>query len=147
MFITAFLCIFIGVYPQALYDILPYPVDFVPYTTAHVITQLQLLMFSALAFTFLMLYHIYPPELKSTNLDTEWFYRRLLPRVLNRLRGWIDRADQAIRKESLVIIGDVIAMIERNHGPESAMSRTILAGSMALVVITVLLLFLVVVII
>jgi multicomponent Na+:H+ antiporter subunit D len=104
-------------------------------------------MFSALAFTVLMLYHIYPPELKSTNLDTEWFYRRLLPRVLNRLGGWIDRADQAIRKESLVIIGDVIAMIERNHGPESAMSRTILAGSMALVVITVLLLFLVVVII
>ena len=147
MFITAFLCIFIGVYPQALYDILPYPVDFVPYTTAHVITQLQLLMFSALAFTFLMLYRIYPPELKSTNLDTDWVYRRLLPRMMNRLGGWIDRADQAIRKESLVIISDVIDMIERNHGPESALSRTILAGSMALAVVTVLLLFLIVVII
>lgn len=147
MFITSFLCIFIGVYPQALYDILPYPVDFVPYTTAHVITQLQLLMFSALAFTVLMLYRIYPPELNSTNLDSEWIYRRLLPRIMNRLGGWIHRADQAIRKECLVIIGDVIDMIERNHGPESAMSRTILAGSMALVVITVLLLFLVVVII
>lgn len=147
MFITSFLCIFIGVYPQALYDILPYPVDFVPYTTAHVITQLQLLMFSALAFTVLMLYRIYPPELNSTNLDSEWIYRRLLPRMMNRLGGWIHRADQAIRKECLVIIGDVIAMIERNHGPESAMSRTILAGSMALIVITVLLLFLVVVII
>lgn len=147
MFITSFLCIFIGVYPQALYDILPYPVDFVPYTTAHVITQLQLLMFSALAFTVLMLYKIYPPELKSTNLDSEWIYRRLLPRMMNRLGSWIYRADQAIRKESLVIINDVINMIERNHGPESALSRTVLAGSMALVVITVLLLFLIVVII
>lgn len=147
MFITSFLCIFIGVYPQPLYDILPYPVDFVPYTTAHVITQLQLLMFSALAFTVLMLYKIYPPELKSTNLDSEWIYRRLLPRMLSRFGGWINRADQAIRKESLVIINDIIQMVERNHGPTSAMSRTVLAGSMALVVLTVLLVFLVVVII
>lgn len=147
MFLTSFLCIYIGVNPQPLYDILPYPVDFVPYTTAHVITQLQLLMFSALAFTVLMLYKIYPPELKSTNLDSEWIYRRLIPRIFARLGGWIHRADQAIRKEALIIISDVIAMIERNHGPESVLSRPILAGSMALVVISVLLLFLIVVIV
>jgi len=38
MGLAAFLCIAIGVYPQALYNILPYPVDYAPYTTAHVIT-------------------------------------------------------------------------------------------------------------
>jgi len=48
MGITAFLCIAIGVYPQSLYAILPYPVDYAPYTTTHVLTQLQLLLFSAL---------------------------------------------------------------------------------------------------
>jgi len=75
MGIAAFLCIAIGVYPQALYNILPYPVDYAPYTTAHVITQLQLLMFSALAFVFLFKSGLYPPEVKSVNLDTDWLYR------------------------------------------------------------------------
>jgi multicomponent Na+:H+ antiporter subunit D len=47
MGLTAFLCIGIGVYPRPLYDLLPFPVDYVPYTATHVITQLQLLFFSA----------------------------------------------------------------------------------------------------
>ncbi len=76
MGIAAFLCIAIGVFPGLLYSILPYPVDYVPYTGAHVIDQLQLLFFSALAFTLLMLSGIYPAEMKATNLDTDWFYRK-----------------------------------------------------------------------
>ncbi|MBR82505.1 MAG: Na(+)/H(+) antiporter subunit D, partial [Magnetovibrio sp.] len=62
MGVTAFLCVAIGVYPSALYDILPYDVSYDPYSTAHVINQLQLLLFSALAFTFLMMAKLYPPE-------------------------------------------------------------------------------------
>jgi multicomponent Na+:H+ antiporter subunit D len=73
---AAFLCVFIGVYPQPLYNILPFPVDYVPYTGAHVVGQLQLLMFGALAFALLMLSGIYPAELRAINLDTDWFYRR-----------------------------------------------------------------------
>ncbi len=76
MGITAFLCIFIGVFPGFLYSILPYPVDYEPYTGAHVIDQLQLLFFSALAFTLLMLSGIYPAEIRAINLDTDWFYRK-----------------------------------------------------------------------
>jgi len=73
MGVPAFLCIFLGVYPQVIYNILPFPVDYVPYTTYHVITQLQLLMFSGLAFFMLLKY------LQRTNtitLDTDWFYRK-----------------------------------------------------------------------
>jgi multicomponent Na+:H+ antiporter subunit D len=76
MGIAAFFCIAIGVFPGTLYSILPYPVDYVPYTGAHVIDQLQLLAFSALAFTLLMLSGIYPAEMRSTNLDVDWFYRK-----------------------------------------------------------------------
>ena len=76
MGIAAILCIGIGVYPKPLYAILPYEVDYNAYTTTHVITQLQLLLWSALAFTVLNLWGIYPPELRSVNLDTDWFYRR-----------------------------------------------------------------------
>jgi len=70
----AFICIFLGVYPKPLYDILPYEMEYYhAYSIAHVTTQLQLLMFSALVF-FLFL-----ALLKRTDtiaLDTDWFYRR-----------------------------------------------------------------------
>lgn len=75
MGIAAFLCIFLGVYPQPLYSILPYPVDYVPYTAFHVVGMLELLMFGALAFTLLILSGYYPAELRAINLDTDWFVR------------------------------------------------------------------------
>ncbi|MDD2665404.1 MAG: Na(+)/H(+) antiporter subunit D [Methanocellales archaeon] len=76
MGIVAFLCILIGIFPGVLYRILPYPVDFVPYTSGHVLSQLQLLFFAGLAFLFLITYGFYPKEERSTNLDTDWFYRK-----------------------------------------------------------------------
>jgi multicomponent Na+:H+ antiporter subunit D len=75
MGIAAFICIFLGVYPDPLYRILPYPVHYVPYTGFHVLGMLQLLMFGALAFTMLVLSGFYPPEMRAVNLDTDWFAR------------------------------------------------------------------------
>ena len=63
MAIAAALCIAIGVYPAALYGLLPFVVTYEPYTASHVVAQLQLLFFSALAFAVLMRTGIYPPEL------------------------------------------------------------------------------------
>jgi multicomponent Na+:H+ antiporter subunit D len=76
MSIAAFMCVFLGIYPKPLYDILPYPVDYIPYTGAHVVGQLQLLMFGALAFCLLILSGNYPAELRAMNLDADWFYRK-----------------------------------------------------------------------
>jgi multicomponent Na+:H+ antiporter subunit D len=76
MGIAAFFCIAIAVFPRPLYDILPYPVHYVPYTGAHVVGQLQLLMFGALAFCLLILSGYYPAEMRAINLDTDWFYRK-----------------------------------------------------------------------
>ncbi len=77
MGIAAFFCIFNGSMPDTmLYPMLPHDVPYEPYDATHVITQTQLLFFSALAFVVLMLLKIYPPELKSTNLDVDWFYRK-----------------------------------------------------------------------
>ena len=75
MGIAAFICIFLGVYPTPLYNILPYAVDYQPYTAFHVLGMLQLLMFGALAFTLLILSGFYPAELRAVNLDTDWFFR------------------------------------------------------------------------
>ncbi len=79
MAIAAALCIAIGCAPDLLYALLPLPVDYEPYTTPHVVNQLQLLVFSAIAFAVLMRSGIYPPELRSINLDADWLWRRALP--------------------------------------------------------------------
>ncbi len=75
MGMAAFICVFLGVYPDPLYRILPYPVDFIPYTAFHVIGVLELLMFGALAFTLLVLSGYYPAEMRAVNLDADWFLR------------------------------------------------------------------------
>jgi len=84
MGIAATLCIFIGSQPQYLYSLLPWEVEYWPYDTTHVLAQLQLLFFSALAFVWLNLRGMYPPELHSTNLDVEWIYRKFLPAGIHR---------------------------------------------------------------
>ena len=92
MGIAAALCIGIGVMPGPLLALLPYDVDPHAYTPTHVVTQLQLLMFSALAFAFLMRSGIYPPELRSTNLDVDWVYRRALPAMVGGAERVVTRA-------------------------------------------------------
>lgn len=82
MALSAVLCVLIGVFPQTFYSMLPWPMDYTVYDTTHVLTQLQLLFFSALAFVWLKLANIYPPELKSVNLDAEWVYRKLFPKAI-----------------------------------------------------------------
>jgi multicomponent Na+:H+ antiporter subunit D len=79
MGLAAAVCLFIGSQPQYLYALLPWTVDYWPYDLTHVLTQLQLLFFSALAFVWLNKQGLYPPELRSTNLDAEWLYRKVLP--------------------------------------------------------------------
>ncbi|MCS7198900.1 MAG: Na(+)/H(+) antiporter subunit D [Caldimicrobium sp.] len=76
MAVMAFLCLLIGIYPPLLYDILPFKTNFNPFTGALIIEQVQLLAFGALAFTLLILSGLYPPEMRSTNLDADWFYRK-----------------------------------------------------------------------
>ena len=132
MGITAFLCIAIGVYSPWLYSLLPHPVDYVPYTTSHVIGQYQLLMFSALAFAVLMRFKIYPPELKSVNLDFDITYRKWLPSLykwlISRTRdGW-----QSILQDLRQGVHRFVAYMFRHHGPEGILARTWPTGSMAL---------------
>lgn len=79
MGIAAVLCIFIGTQPQYLYSQLPWVVDYWPYNTSHILSQTQLLFFSALAFVWLNKQGLYPPEIHAVNIDAEWLYRKLLP--------------------------------------------------------------------
>ena len=82
MGITATLCIGIGVVPGALYALLPYAVDYHTYSFDHVLTQFQLLAFALLAFVVLMKTGLHPHEMKATNIDSDWIYRRITPRLV-----------------------------------------------------------------
>ncbi len=81
MGLAAAACILIGVFPGLLlYPYLPNAVDYVPYTLPHVTSTLGMLAFTALGF-FLLLSQLDPE--RTISLDTDWFYRRGLTRLLN----------------------------------------------------------------
>jgi multicomponent Na+:H+ antiporter subunit D len=132
MSVAAFLSIFIGVYPWLLYDLLPFAVDYIPYDATHVIAQLQLLFFSALAFAWLKLSGLYPPELLSVNLDAEWIYRRLVPRALRRLITTLRPVDAGIRTQTSRGVQALTRELSDNHGQEGLLARTWPTGSMVL---------------
>jgi multicomponent Na+:H+ antiporter subunit D len=132
MGITAFLCIGIGVYPDPLYALLPYPVEYHPYTTAHVVGQMQLLCFALLAFAVLMRTGFHPPEIRAINLDTDWVYRRFLPRVLARVAGVFGRIWAALAAQVERSLAVAIALLYRLHGPETGVSRVMRTGAMSI---------------
>ena len=130
MFLAAFVCVFLGVYPWPLYDILPFPVDYEPYTAAHVLTQSQLLFFSALAFCALKLTGLYPPELPGINIDVDWAYRRFLPRSVRYLVATFSPVDQELRKTFIGVINKAINGAFQYVGPKGVLARTLPAGAM-----------------
>jgi multicomponent Na+:H+ antiporter subunit D len=73
MAIAAFLCFFLGIFPDYLYKMLPFPVYWNPYNTYHLSETLQLLGFTGLGF-FIMVKKLKPEP--KINLDLDWFYRK-----------------------------------------------------------------------
>jgi multicomponent Na+:H+ antiporter subunit D len=131
MAVAAVLCVVIGSFPSLLYSILPFPVDYQPYSLDHVVGQVQLLFLSALAFTLLMRAGIYPPELRSINLDFDWFYRRLAPAIALAVARLAERVWNASTAAAGVGMRQGAVFIERYYGPDGALARAWSTGSMA----------------
>lgn len=132
MGLTAFLCIAIGVYPAPLYALLPFEVEYHPYSASHVISQLQLLFFALLAFAVLMRAGIYPPELRAINLDFDWTYRRLLPNLVGAISKLISTVWNAVLGFAMRRVNNIIRGLYRAHGPEGPLARVWPTGSMVL---------------
>jgi multicomponent Na+:H+ antiporter subunit D len=73
MAMAAFICVFVGVVPGSLYSLLPYPIQYAPYTVSHIVSAFGMLGFTALGF--FMLQKLLVPR-DTINLDTDWFYRK-----------------------------------------------------------------------
>lgn len=140
MILFAFLCIALGVWPEPLYALLPYPVDYVPYTAAHVITQLQLLLFAGLAF-FVMLNHL--KRTPTITLDADWLWRVVGPGVARACRSTWHGMRSALAKNALAGVAAVVALVARHREPGGLLQRHWPTGTMATWVMMVLLAYLV----
>jgi multicomponent Na+:H+ antiporter subunit D len=140
MVLFASLCIAIGVWPSLLYALLPYPVDYVPYTGTHVVEMLQLLLFSGLAF-FVML-----PYMKRTltiTLDWDWVYRWLAPRAIRVVSRVAYPMHLRARLAFSHHLDSVLGTLSTYHGPQGILARTWATGSMVLCVVILLGIYLV----
>ena len=109
MVLLSALCILLGVFPNLLYEFLPYPVDYVPYTAGKVLFYLQLLLFSGLAF-FLLL-----PLMKRTltiSLDTDWLWRVLLFRIARAIHAAVAAVGLALQTR----VSQVLAALRDRAG-------------------------------
>lgn len=121
----------IGTFPQqTLYLILPFDYPYSPYDATHILTQTQLLFFGAMAFVGLQKTGIYPPELRSTNIDVEWGYRKLGPWVIRTVGGAALAIDQYVRASVMALVHGVLGVLNRAHGQVGPLARSWPAGSM-----------------
>ncbi|MDP2196045.1 MAG: Na(+)/H(+) antiporter subunit D [Rhodocyclaceae bacterium] len=139
MILFAFLCIALGIWPEPLYAILPYAVDYVPYTAAHVLTQLQLLLFSGLAF-FVMLNYL--KRTPTISLDVDWLYRKPLPVLTRRFGGTLRAILSAGERGVSAVFTGLIGRLESQRGPSGLLRRSWPTGSMALWMMVMLLAYL-----
>jgi multicomponent Na+:H+ antiporter subunit D len=126
MFIGASLCIALGIWYSVLYNWLPFEMhhDYKPYTPAHVIMQLQLLLFAALAFVFLMKTKLYPAEIRSTNLDTDWVYRKALPFVIGIGGKAIAMVDKGVRIGFLATLKSLLNGFSKSFSEKGSLGST-----------------------
>lgn len=128
MGLAALLCIVIGVDPAWLYARLPFPADYDAYTVGHVLWELQLLLFAGLGFFVLRKYVRAAPNI---SLDSDWLYRRALPRLMHGLHhhtlaAW-HSVHTRIRRPARALLGFVVG-----HGPSGLLARSWPTGSMVL---------------
>jgi multicomponent Na+:H+ antiporter subunit D len=139
MALLAALCIGLGIFYEPLYRLLPYAGDYAPYTGWHVVAQLQLLLFSGLAF-FVMLGWL--RRTLTVTLDFDWFYRVLFPALFLAAGRVLAAALDAGGAAGARLGAMLESAVRRLHGPGGAFARTWRTGSMALGVMAMLLAFL-----
>ena len=103
MGLAALACVLIGVFPGLLYQLLPNPMDYVPYTLPHVTSTLGMLGFTALGF-FLLLKHLDPKP--TISLDTDWFYRR-------GLTGFVNLVKEPLARFEYGFVGEIYEFVIR----------------------------------
>lgn len=130
MVIGGALCVLIGVFPGVFYTLLPFEMDYHPYDTRHVLTQLQLLCFGALGFITLVKTGVYPDEKRAVHIDAEVLYRKLGPWVVTTVGSVVGAMDRAVRGAVMGLVHSVMGGLGRTHGELGPLARSWASGSM-----------------
>jgi multicomponent Na+:H+ antiporter subunit D len=107
----------IGIYPELLYRVMPFPVAYRPYTAAHLVETLQLLAFTGLGF-WLVIDKIHAEP--TITLDFDWFYRRPAP-ILFRLT--VVSLDRLFAAADLITVNFARALAKACANPVGFASR------------------------
>jgi multicomponent Na+:H+ antiporter subunit D len=140
MVLLAGLCLLFGVAPGILYRHLPFSAGFVPYTADHVVSQLQLLLFSGLAF-FLMLGWL--KRTLTITLDVDWFYRKLGRDLARYLQEHCSSTWQTCARFARLGTEATVTRLDSVYR-NGVLSRQQASGTMALVALAALVLYLLV---
>ncbi len=118
----ALLCLLPGIAPELLYQLLPSQPEFEPNTAGHWVGQLQLLLFSGLAFFVLL------PWLQRTHtvtLDMDWLYRNAGRAVLVYLWWLLNSAKQGIVSGGLWLLHAIGQRLRHWHQPTGIFARSV----------------------
>jgi len=85
-----------------------------------------------LAFAILMRTGIHPPEIRAVNVDFDWTYRRLLPRLIGRASVAVASIWAAQTAFWMRRANDIVARLYRGHGPEGRLAGVWPTGSMVI---------------
>lgn len=99
------ICFLYGIFPQLLYQKLPHPVSYHPYTLDHVVSNIQLLTSAFVAFWLLV------PKLKTKltiSLDTDWVYRKPLAWLIRGIVGLVCRIRDEFGKQGNALLEGVL---------------------------------------
>jgi multicomponent Na+:H+ antiporter subunit D len=121
MGLAAVACIIIGVYPPVLYNILPFHIDYQPYTANHIINTCLLFIFTGFGFWLLIKQLGGEPIIV---LDTDWFYRkpaRLYYKIfvvsVNRVFGYVESSIMAVVKMSVKFAANPVSFFMDRLSP------------------------------
>jgi multicomponent Na+:H+ antiporter subunit D len=118
MAILAILCVLLGVFPKILYMMLPYPVEFVPYTLTRVFSLTQMFIFTFLGFWLLRKLVVGHP---TYTLDTDWLVRIPGKLLLQFCKGPLLSAGTYLDNQITKLVQNFILMI-RNPNIEMRMT-------------------------
>ncbi|MDZ4762799.1 MAG: Na(+)/H(+) antiporter subunit D [Alphaproteobacteria bacterium] len=129
MGLAAALCLAIGLSPGWFYELMPYQDRAREYlaldlfTPAHILQQLQVLLFAVLAFLLLKRFRLHPPPQEGVILDAEWLWRKAAPVVLRRATPAVVVVSRHASEAGARLSARVLGGARQVLAPSGAVSR------------------------
>lgn len=129
MLLMASICVVLGVWPEPLYALLPFPVTYAPYTASHVVSQVQLLL--AAAAVFVTMFGLLARSRRAIP-DVDLLWRGPGARAVVSVYRAIASVALAMRTQSLHALRAPFHSLSRSKEAPGAIARESTTGAMAL---------------